>query len=159
MPGRHPAHQVSTPANKRCAAWPTSGQRHGRGLGQAGSHRGRRAGDRRGTVPARRVATAAPRSNPENPRESLGDLEGLVESMKEVGQVTAITVATVDAHLGGRPDRQAELEPGARYVVVDAHRRLTAAREAGFSTLKVTVNDAFAATDETLLEAAFVAHA
>ncbi|WP_445270401.1 ParB/RepB/Spo0J family partition protein [Streptomyces sp. DSM 41634] len=98
-------------------------------------------------------------ANPENPRESLGNLEGLVESLREVGQVTAITVATVDAYLDGRPDRQAELEPGARYVVVDGHRRLAAAREAGLSTLRVTVNDAFAATDETLLEAAFVANA
>ncbi|WP_331718968.1 ParB/RepB/Spo0J family partition protein (plasmid) [Streptomyces virginiae] len=98
-------------------------------------------------------------ANPENPREALGDLEGLVESLREVGQVTAITVATVDAYLDGRPDRQAELEPGARYVVVDGHRRLAAAREAGFSSLRVTVNDAFAATDETLLEAAFVANA
>ncbi|MEU3408933.1 ParB/RepB/Spo0J family partition protein [Streptomyces sp. NPDC006670] len=97
--------------------------------------------------------------NPENPRETLGDLEGLIGSLMEVGQVTAITVATVDAYLKGRPDRQGELEPGARFVVVDGHRRLAAAREAGLSTLKVTVNDAFAATDETLLEAAFVANA
>ncbi|MEU5810985.1 ParB/RepB/Spo0J family partition protein [Streptomyces sp. NPDC047718] len=98
-------------------------------------------------------------ANPENPRETLGDLEGLIGSLREVGQVTAITVATINAYLDGRPDRHGELEPGARFVVVDGHRRLAAAREAGFSTLKVTVNDAFAATDETLLEAAFVANA
>ncbi|MEV6682285.1 ParB/RepB/Spo0J family partition protein [Streptomyces erythrochromogenes] len=98
-------------------------------------------------------------ANPENPRETLGELEGLAESLREVGQVTAITVATVEAYLKGRPHRQGELETGARFVVVDGHRRLAAAREAGFSSLKVTVNDAFAATDETLLEAAFVANA
>ncbi|MFD7096410.1 ParB/RepB/Spo0J family partition protein [Streptomyces xanthophaeus] len=98
-------------------------------------------------------------ANPENPRELLGDLEGLVGSLREVGQVTAITVASIDAYLKGRPTRQGDLEQGAQYVVVDGHRRLAAAREAGFTTLKVTVNDAFAATDESLLEAAFVANA
>ncbi|MER7828225.1 ParB/RepB/Spo0J family partition protein [Streptomyces sp. NPDC096097] len=98
-------------------------------------------------------------ANPENPRDSLGDLEGLAESLKEVGQVTAITVATVDAYLRGRPGRESDLGAGAQYVVVDGHRRLAAAREAGLSTVRITLNDAFAATDETLLEAAFVANA
>ncbi|MFG2986961.1 ParB/RepB/Spo0J family partition protein [Streptomyces sp. NPDC048258] len=110
------------------------------------------------TVPSE-LALELVSANPENPRELLGDLEGLAGSLREVGQVTAITVASVDAYLKGRPDRQGELEPGAQYVVVDGHRRLAAARKAGFSTLKVTVNDAFAATDESLLEAAFVANA
>ncbi|MEU9418430.1 ParB/RepB/Spo0J family partition protein [Streptomyces sp. NPDC048272] len=110
------------------------------------------------TIPSE-LALELVSANPENPREVLGDLEGLVGSLREVGQVTAITVASVDAYLKGRPTREGELEPGAQYVVVDGHRRLAAAREAGFSKLKVTVNDAFAATDESLLEAAFVANA
>lgn len=110
------------------------------------------------TVPSE-LALDLVSANPENPREVLGDLEGLVGSLREVGQVTAITVASVDAYLKGRPTRQGELEPGTQYVVVDGHRRLAAAREAGLAKLKVTVNDAFAATDESLLEAAFVANA
>ncbi|MGW6857791.1 ParB/RepB/Spo0J family partition protein [Streptomyces xanthophaeus] len=110
------------------------------------------------TVPSE-LALELVSANPENPRELLGDLEGLVGSLREVGQVTAITVASIDAYLKGRPTRQGDLEQGAQYVVVDGHRRLAAAREAGFTTLKVTVNDAFAATDESLLEAAFVANA
>lgn len=110
------------------------------------------------TIPSE-LALELVSANPENPREVLGDLDGLVGSLREVGQVSAITVASVEAYLKGRPTRQGELEPGAQYVVVDGHRRLAAAREAGFSKLKVTVNDAFAATDESLLEAAFVANA
>ncbi|WP_322872198.1 ParB/RepB/Spo0J family partition protein [Streptomyces goshikiensis] len=110
------------------------------------------------TIPAE-LALELISANPDNPRELLGDLEGLASSLREVGLVTAITVASVDAYLKERPTRHGELEPGTQYVVVDGHRRLAAAREAGFSTLKVTVNDAFAATDESLLEAAFVANA
>ncbi|MER7764527.1 ParB/RepB/Spo0J family partition protein [Streptomyces sp. NPDC097619] len=98
-------------------------------------------------------------TNPDNPRETLAELEGLAASLTEIGQVQAITVATVDAYLEHRPGRARELEPGARYVVVDGHRRLAAAREAGLGSLRVTVNDALAATDEALLEAAFVANA
>ncbi|MFJ8313260.1 MULTISPECIES: ParB/RepB/Spo0J family partition protein [unclassified Streptomyces] len=97
--------------------------------------------------------------NPDNPRETLGDLSGLASSLAEVGQVQAITVASVAAYLEGRPGRQGELKAGAEYVVVDGHRRLAAAQEAGFTDIKVTFDDSFAATDEALLEAAFVANA
>ncbi|MFE9571608.1 ParB/RepB/Spo0J family partition protein [Streptomyces sp. NPDC006692] len=97
--------------------------------------------------------------NPGNPRETLGDLSGLASSLAEVGQVQAITVASAAAYLEGRPGRQGELKAGAEYVVVDGHRRLAAALEAGFTDIKVTFDDGFAATDEALLEAAFVANA
>ncbi|MFI6689265.1 ParB/RepB/Spo0J family partition protein [Streptomyces sp. NPDC050485] len=97
--------------------------------------------------------------NPDNPRETLGDLSGLASSLAEVGQVQAITVASVAAYLEGRPGRQGELKAGAEYVVVDGHRRLAAAQEANFTDIKVTFDDSFAATDEALLEAAFVANA
>ncbi len=97
--------------------------------------------------------------NPDNPRDTLGDIEGLSSSLAEIGLVQAITVATVEAYLKERPGREDELAAGAQYVVIDGHRRLAAAREAGIETVRITVNDALAATDEKLLEAAFVANA
>lgn len=97
--------------------------------------------------------------NPDNPREALGDVSELAQTLVEVGLVNAITVVTRDAYLAERPDRAGELEEGAQYVVVDGHRRLEAARKAGLDTIKYTVDDNFAASDEKLLEAAYVANA
>ncbi|MDH6544069.1 ParB/RepB/Spo0J family partition protein [Streptomyces sp. SPB4] len=97
-------------------------------------------------------------SNPDNPRESLGDLSGLVTSLAEVGQIQALTVARIDAFLRDRPSREHDVDPKASYVVIDGHRRLEAAREAGLETVSVHVNDALATTDRALLEAAWVAN-
>ncbi|MFJ9729277.1 ParB/RepB/Spo0J family partition protein [Streptomyces sp. NPDC101209] len=97
--------------------------------------------------------------NPDNPREELGDVSDLIASLTEVGQIVAITVATADAYLANRPDRFGDLDTGAKYVVIDGNRRLKAAREAGLTTVKVMVDDTFASTDESLLEAAFIANA
>lgn len=96
--------------------------------------------------------------NPDNPREGLRDLEGLADSIREIGLVNAITVATVEAYLRERPERADELEEDARYIVVDGHRRLAAAILAGAETVRVSVDNALVSTDETLLEAAFVAN-
>ncbi|MFB7453891.1 ParB/RepB/Spo0J family partition protein [Streptomyces sp. NPDC056194] len=96
--------------------------------------------------------------NPDNPREELRDLEGLAESIREIGLVNSITVATVDAYLAERPERSEELDEGTRYIVIDGHRRLEGARIAGASTIRVSVNNKLVATDEALLEAAFVAN-
>ncbi|MGW5003177.1 ParB/RepB/Spo0J family partition protein [Streptomyces hydrogenans] len=96
--------------------------------------------------------------NPDNPREELRDLEGLADSIREIGLVNSITIATLDSYLAQRPDRAGDVDQGARYIVVDGHRRLEAARIAGAATIRVSVNDALAATDEALLEAAFVAN-
>ncbi|MFJ5548605.1 ParB/RepB/Spo0J family partition protein [Streptomyces sp. NPDC093225] len=98
-------------------------------------------------------------ANPENPREELGDVRELAESLQTVGQVQAITVASVDAYLRDRPQMEDKLDPEAAYVVVDGHRRLHAAKLAGLHTMKVYVDDALATTDRNLLEAAFVANA
>ncbi|KPI30555.1 parB-like partition protein [Actinobacteria bacterium OV450] len=97
-------------------------------------------------------------SNPDNPRETLGDLSGLVASLVEVGQIQALTVARIDAFLRDRPSREQDVDPEASYVVIDGHRRLEAAREAGLETVSVHVNDALATTDRGLLEAAWVAN-
>ncbi|MFE2935492.1 ParB/RepB/Spo0J family partition protein [Streptomyces sp. NPDC059278] len=96
--------------------------------------------------------------NPDNPREELRDLEGLAESIAEIGLVNAVTVASVEAYLEERPHRAADLDEGARYIVVDGHRRLAAARLAGAAKIRVSVDNALVSTDEALLEAAFVAN-
>jgi ParB family chromosome partitioning protein len=105
------------------------------------------------------VPTAEVSLNPDNPREEIGDVSDLVDSFSEVGQIVAITIATVDAYLANRPDRQGDLDEGANYVVIDGNRRLKAARQAGLPTIKVMLGDEFASTDESLLEAAFIANA
>ncbi|WP_093804258.1 ParB/RepB/Spo0J family partition protein [Streptomyces sp. Wb2n-11] len=96
--------------------------------------------------------------NPDNPRDELRDLEGLADSIREIGLVNAITVASADAYLQERPDRAADIEAGARYIVVDGHRRLEAARLAGAQSIRVSIDNARVSTDESLLEAAFVAN-
>lgn len=98
-------------------------------------------------------------ANPDNPRENIGDISGMASSLQEIGQIQAITVASVEAYLRDRPERASDLDAGAEYVVVDGHRRLAGAREAGLPSIKVTVDDARVSTDEALLEAAFVANA
>ncbi|MFF7705639.1 ParB/RepB/Spo0J family partition protein [Streptomyces lydicus] len=96
--------------------------------------------------------------NPDNPREEIGDVSALAVTLQEIGLVQAITVATVDAYLASHPTRADELEPGARYVVIDGHRRHAAAKEAGLESIKYVINDAFVSSDEKLLEAAYVAN-
>ncbi|MER6916392.1 ParB/RepB/Spo0J family partition protein [Streptomyces sp. NPDC000594] len=96
--------------------------------------------------------------NPDNPREALRDLEPLTTSIREIGLVNAITVASVEAYVQERPSRAAEIAPDARYIVVDGHRRLEAARRASLPRVRVSVDDALVSTDRSLLEAAFVAN-
>ncbi|KAB2588368.1 ParB/RepB/Spo0J family partition protein [Streptomyces cyaneofuscatus] len=112
-----------------------------------------------GTVDPNELPLTEISANPDNPRETLGDISGMADSLTEIGQIQSITVASIEAYLRDRPERAAELEPGANFVVVDGHRRLAGARAAGLSTIKVTVDDARVTTDEALLESAFVANA
>lgn len=112
-----------------------------------------------GTVDPNELPLAEISANPDNPRETLGDVSGMAASLSEIGQIQSITIASVEAYLRDRPERASELEPGATFVVVDGHRRLAGARAAGLATIKVTVDDARVTTDEALLESAFVANA
>ncbi|WP_331751172.1 ParB/RepB/Spo0J family partition protein (plasmid) [Streptomyces globisporus] len=112
-----------------------------------------------GTADPNELPHAEISANPDNPRETLGDVAGMAASLSEIGQIQSITVASIEAYLRDRPERAAELEPGASFVVVDGHRRLAGARAAGLATIKVTVDDARVTTDEALLESAFVANA
>ncbi|GAA3017555.1 ParB/RepB/Spo0J family partition protein [Streptomyces fulvorobeus] len=96
--------------------------------------------------------------NPDNPRAELRDLDGLADSIREIGLINAITIASVGAYLAERPDRAKDLDEGVSYIVIDGHRRLEAARLAGAPTIRVSVDNALVSTDESLLEAAFVAN-
>nr|WP_196790276.1 ParB/RepB/Spo0J family partition protein [Streptomyces caniscabiei] len=96
--------------------------------------------------------------NPDNPRNHLRNLDETLETVRELGIILPIVVATADAYLRDRPDRADDLDPGAQYVVVDGHRRLECARRIGLATIPVRVDNARVATDEALLEAAFVAN-
>ncbi|MFJ4473310.1 ParB/RepB/Spo0J family partition protein [Streptomyces sp. NPDC089424] len=96
--------------------------------------------------------------NPDNPRNHLRNLDDTVEAVREVGIILPIVVATVDAYLRDRPDRGGDLDDGAQYVVVDGHRRLEASRRVGLAIIPVRVDNSRVATDEALLEAAFIAN-
>ncbi|MFJ3763032.1 ParB/RepB/Spo0J family partition protein [Streptomyces sp. NPDC090080] len=96
--------------------------------------------------------------NPDNPRNHLRNLDDTVRSVQEMGIILPIVVATAEAYLHDRPDRTDDLDDGAYYVVVDGHRRLEAARRVGMATIPVRVDNARVSTDESLLEAAFVAN-
>jgi ParB family transcriptional regulator, chromosome partitioning protein len=96
--------------------------------------------------------------NPDNPRNHLRNLDETTESVRELGVILPIVVATVEAYLHDRPERAADLDDGAQYVVIDGHRRLEASRRVGLATIPVRVDNARVATDESLLEAAFVAN-
>ena len=96
--------------------------------------------------------------NPDNPRNHLRSLDETVDSVRELGVILPIVVATVEAYLHDRPDRAGDLDDGAQYVVVDGHRRLEASRRVGLAVIPVRVDNARVATDEALLEAAFVAN-
>ena len=96
--------------------------------------------------------------NPDNPRDHLRDLEETVQSVREVGIVLPIIVATAEAYLKDRPERAGDLEADSQYIVVDGHRRLEAARRAGLTMIDVRVDNDRVSTDERLLETAFVAN-
>jgi ParB family chromosome partitioning protein len=97
-------------------------------------------------------------ANPDNPREALNNIREVADTFESVGQLTAITVATVEAYLKERPQQYGQLEAGAEYVVVDGHRRVAAARLLEWDTIRVMVDDAQVVSDERLLEAAFIAN-
>ncbi|MGW3403418.1 ParB/RepB/Spo0J family partition protein [Streptomyces zhihengii] len=109
--------------------------------------------DADGTLPVDSIS-----QNPDNPRDHMRNLDDMTQTVAEVGVVVPITVATVDAYLAERPERAEDLDPDTQYLVVDGHRRLEASRRVGRERIKVTVDDARVATDEALLEAAFVAN-
>ncbi|MDX3232933.1 ParB/RepB/Spo0J family partition protein [Streptomyces sp. ME19-01-6] len=95
--------------------------------------------------------------NPDNPREQLGDVTDLANTLRDHGQSQPLDIMTREAYLTANPDREDELEPRAMYVVIEGNRRLAAAREAGLSSVKVAVDDT-AKDSGQILERALVAN-
>lgn len=125
--------------------------------GSARSARGRAIRSALGATDPTQLALHYLAHNPDNPRETLGDVTELAGSLRDHGQKQALGIMTRDAYLTANPGREDELDAQAMYVVIDGNRRLAAAREAGLSSLKVMVDDSATDTNE-LLESALVAN-
>jgi ParB family chromosome partitioning protein len=95
--------------------------------------------------------------NPYNPREELAELEDTVASLKEKGQLVALTVVTRTVFLAAHPGKEEQIG-SAKWVVLDGNRRLAAAPLAGLTELRIDVNDALAGSAADLLENALIAN-
>lgn len=69
-------------------------------------------------------------SHPENPRKDLGDLTELADSIRQKGVLQNLTVVPIDRE-----------NPYTSYTVVIGHRRLSAAKLAGLTSLPCVVTD------------------
>lgn len=83
--------------------------------------------------------------NPRNLRgedlwESAEEKAETVASIKEVGLIQALVVATREAFLGRYPDHEADLGT-ARYVVMAGHRRFDAVCAAGLEKVRIDIQD------------------
>ncbi|KAF0794824.1 ParB/RepB/Spo0J family partition protein [Streptomyces sp. FR-008] len=96
--------------------------------------------------------------NPANPRTALGDLSELGASLRDHGQKQAITIMSRVAYLEANPDHADNLDEGSKYVVIDGNSRLAAARDAGLTEIKVTVDEDLGANADEVLESALVAN-
>ena len=76
--------------------------------------------------------------NPENPRESLGDLSELAHSIREHGLLQPLHVMPRRAYLKVHPEHEAAVGE-ADFVVINGNRRLAAAHQAGLETVPVYV--------------------
>lgn len=95
------------------------------------------------------VTSVAP--NPVNPRETVGDLAELAESMKTRGQLQPCTVVTRAAFVAIHPEHESRLDD-ASFVVVAGSRRRLAAERYGIAMLNVVVQDQHAADPLTFYE-------
>ncbi|WP_017590796.1 ParB/RepB/Spo0J family partition protein [Nocardiopsis ganjiahuensis] len=86
--------------------------------------------------------------NPENPRESLGELDELAHSLKEHGLLQPLHVIPRHAYLQVHPEHEAAVGE-AVFVVVNGNRRLTAARQARLETVAVHVRTPRGEEDES----------
>ncbi|GII20004.1 ParB/RepB/Spo0J family partition protein [Planomonospora parontospora] len=90
--------------------------------------------------------------NPDNPRESLRDLEGLADTIRDEGVLQDLVVVPRDIWLAVHPHHAAQI--GDRpYVIQHGHRRRHAAALAGLSEVPVKVREsAESAEERTLIE-------
>ena len=85
-----------------------------------------------------RVPLAHLVGNPENPRESLGELSELAGSLTEHGLLQPLHVLPRRAYVHAHPEHE-EAVAEAVFVVINGNRRLAAARQAGLETVAVHV--------------------
>ncbi|WP_449062455.1 ParB/RepB/Spo0J family partition protein [Planomonospora algeriensis] len=90
--------------------------------------------------------------NPDNPRESLRDLEGLADTIRDEGVLQDLVVVPRDVWLAVHPHHAAQI--GDRpYVIQHGHRRRHAAALAGLTEVPVKVREsAESAEERTLIE-------
>ncbi|GII06123.1 ParB/RepB/Spo0J family partition protein [Planobispora takensis] len=90
--------------------------------------------------------------NPDNPRDSLRDLEGLADTIRDEGLLQDLVVVPRDVWLGAYP-HHAEQIGDKPYVIQHGHRRRHAAALAGLTEVPVKVRDsADSAEERTLIE-------
>ncbi|MFJ6792000.1 ParB/RepB/Spo0J family partition protein [Streptomyces angustmyceticus] len=111
-----------------------------------------------GSAPPVKLPVDAISLNPANPRSSLGDLTELAGSLRDHGQKQAITVMSRFSYVEANPDRADDLDEAAKYVVIEGNSRLAAAREAGLTEIKVTLDEDLGTNADELLESALVAN-
>lgn len=75
--------------------------------------------------------------HPLNPRETLGDLTELTDSVRQVGIIQPLTVASRTAIVDDTPELAAKIPPTSRWVVLAGHRRYAAAQQAGMERVPV----------------------
>lgn len=113
---------------------------------------GRLQGDRREAVAAALPVLGAPPDriafNPDNPRVKLRNLDDLVESLRQEGQLEPATVMRREDYLTRNPDAAAAVGD-ADWVVIWGNRRLAAARKANLPELRFVVE---AGTDTSLTD-------
>ena len=95
--------------------------------------------------------------NPGNPRLELTLLQETADTLRENGQLVALTVVTREAFLAAHP-QHTETIGTRRWVVLDGNRRLAAAPLAGLTELRIDVNDALVGSATEMLENALVAN-
>jgi ParB family chromosome partitioning protein len=86
--------------------------------------------------------------SPDNPRETLGDLEDLATSIKSVGVLQPLVVTATDVYIESHPHHRATV--GNRpYVVLAGHRRRAAAMMAGLTEVPAVFREDLAGQQES----------
>ncbi|WP_042376561.1 ParB/RepB/Spo0J family partition protein [Gordonia alkanivorans] len=101
----------------------------------------------------RRVSLRDVVANPDNPRDSLGNLEDLATIREK--QLQPATAITRESWLKINPHHETELDT-ATYVVINGCRRLAAAIKYGADGFDIVIRDSLAKDPETILWAAIV---
>ncbi|MGW4807958.1 ParB/RepB/Spo0J family partition protein [Kitasatospora sp. NPDC004272] len=98
--------------------------------------------------------------NPRNHRKTYSEeaIDETAASMRESGQITAITVVSRMAFLDAHPGVPEEQLGDASFVALDGNRRLRAAERAGLERIRVDLQDDLAPTASAMLEAALIAN-